>query len=190
MNKSRYRILLVEPSEIVASGFKGIAESTGEFSVVASISSLSEKSSAAVDADLFVVNPLSEGFDNLEKFKSANDGSFRIVILAHENYPERFTEGFDGVISIYDTKAKAIRKLRSAVAGQTGREDNACELSSREKEIISAVAKGLTNKEIAERYCISVNTVITHRRNISTKLGINTISGLTVYAVIHGLIEL
>lgn len=63
-------------------------------------------------------------------------------------------------------------------------------LSEREKEVIAHVAKGLSNKEIAERMFISVNTVMTHRRNISRKLDIRTASGLTIYAIVNGLISL
>ena len=63
-------------------------------------------------------------------------------------------------------------------------------LSSREIEILSAVAKGLLNKEIASRYNISIHTVISHRKNIVRKTGIKTIAGLTAYAILNNLIEI
>lgn len=63
-------------------------------------------------------------------------------------------------------------------------------LSDREKEILVLVAKGKMNKEIADILCISVFTVMTHRKNISKKLGINNIAGLAVYAVINGLVDI
>ena len=63
-------------------------------------------------------------------------------------------------------------------------------LSQREKEIVSCVAKGLTNKEIAEVLFLSVHTVATHRRNISNKLQIHTPAGLTIYAIINKLVKL
>lgn len=62
-------------------------------------------------------------------------------------------------------------------------------LSSREIEILSAVAQGLLNKEIASKYNISIHTVITHRKNIARKTGIKTIAGLTAYAILNNLIE-
>lgn len=62
-------------------------------------------------------------------------------------------------------------------------------LSDRESDILKLVAKGLSNKEIADQLCISINTVITHRKNITEKLGIKSIAGLTVYAMINGLIQ-
>lgn len=63
-------------------------------------------------------------------------------------------------------------------------------LSDREKEVIVCVVKGLSNKEIAEQLFISVNTVMTHRRNISRKLQIHSPAGLTIYAIVNGLINL
>ena len=63
------------------------------------------------------------------------------------------------------------------------------ELSTREIEVLSLVAKGLINKEIADRLNISLTTVITHRRNITDKLGIKSVSGLTIYAVMNGYLE-
>ena len=64
------------------------------------------------------------------------------------------------------------------------------ELSSREKDILAAVAMGKTNKEIADEFNISIYTVISHRRNISQKLGINSIPGLTVYAIMNKLVDI
>lgn len=63
-------------------------------------------------------------------------------------------------------------------------------LSQREKEIIALVSKGLANKEIADRLCLSVNTVTTHRRNIASKLQIHSAAGLTIYAIMHKLIDI
>lgn len=69
-------------------------------------------------------------------------------------------------------------------------EDKLQSLSEREKEIIACVAKGMANKEIAEELCLSINTVTTHRRNITKKLQIHTSNGLTIYAIVNKLVEL
>ena len=63
-------------------------------------------------------------------------------------------------------------------------------LSTREKEIIVCVVKGMTNKQIADALCISAHTVITHRRNIAAKLQIHSAAGLTIYAIVNKLVEL
>ena len=62
-------------------------------------------------------------------------------------------------------------------------------LSAREKEILVAVAQGMLNKEIADRFNLSIHTVITHRKNITRKTGIKTVAGLTVYALLAGLMD-
>lgn len=67
-------------------------------------------------------------------------------------------------------------------------QENSGELSAREKEVLKELASGKTNKEIADKLSISVNTVITHRKNISSKLGIKSVSGLSLYALMNGLI--
>jgi DNA-binding CsgD family transcriptional regulator len=62
-------------------------------------------------------------------------------------------------------------------------------LSAREIEVLVLITQGLINKEIAERLNISLTTVITHRKNITEKLGIKSVSGLTIYAVMNGYVE-
>lgn len=63
------------------------------------------------------------------------------------------------------------------------------ELSPREIEVLVLITKGLINKEIADKLNISLTTVISHRKNITEKLGIKAVSGLTIYAVMHGYVE-
>lgn len=68
--------------------------------------------------------------------------------------------------------------------------EEAEDLSEREKDIVRSVAKGLSNKEIADEHFISIHTVITHRRNISRKLAIHSSAGLTVYAILNKLVDI
>lgn len=63
------------------------------------------------------------------------------------------------------------------------------ELTPREIEVLVLLTKGLINKEIAEKLHISLTTVISHRKNITEKLGIKSASGLAIYAVMHGYID-
>ena len=68
--------------------------------------------------------------------------------------------------------------------------DTTNDISEREREIVKYVALGFTNKEIAEKLFLSVHTVTTHRKNITNKLDIKTISGLTIYAILNGIISI
>ena len=63
------------------------------------------------------------------------------------------------------------------------------ELSARDIEVLVLITKGLINKEIADKLNIGLTTVITHRKNITEKLGIKSVSGLTIYAVMNGYVE-
>ena len=63
-------------------------------------------------------------------------------------------------------------------------------LSDREKDVVIALVQGMSNKEIADHLCISTNTVITHRRNIARKLQIHSPAGLTIYAILNGLVDI
>lgn len=63
-------------------------------------------------------------------------------------------------------------------------------LSDREKEVIVSLVQGMTNKEIADHLFISINTVITHRRNIVRKLQIHSPAGLTIYAIVNNLVDI
>lgn len=62
-------------------------------------------------------------------------------------------------------------------------------LSDREKEIIRLVAQGLSNKEIADRLCLSFHTVTTYRKNLSAKLNIHSTAALTIFAILHNIIN-
>ena len=100
---------------------------------------------------------------------------------------------FREVINLGDTKNEIFEKIKSLIL-ETDKgkivPEFINELSEREKTILSYVAKGLTNKEIADKLFLSTHTVITHRKNITNKLGIKTISGLTVYAILNNIISL
>lgn len=63
-------------------------------------------------------------------------------------------------------------------------------LSDREIEVMSLIVQGYINKEIADRLNIGLSTVITHRKNIMDKLGMKSVSALTIYAVMHGYVDI
>lgn len=63
-------------------------------------------------------------------------------------------------------------------------------LSDREIEVMSLIVQGFINKEIADKLNIGLSTVITHRKNIMDKLGMKSVSALTIYAVMHGYVDI
>ena len=63
-------------------------------------------------------------------------------------------------------------------------------LSDREIEVLALICQGFINKEIAHKLNIGLSTVITHRKNIMDKLGVKSVSGLTIYAIMHGYVDI
>ena len=91
---------------------------------------------------------------------------------------------------LQDDIRKHILLEETALEGRIQEQDAGSALTSREKEILVCVAKGMINKEIADALNISIHTVITHRKNITAKTGVKTVAGLTVYALLNHLIDL
>lgn len=119
----------------------------------------------------------------LEKFPGA--------VLIYDN-GEAENQLTDIKLSVLDTKKESFNKLLKFHQTVEPSVDkiNSEELSEREKDVLRLVALGKTNKEVAEELFISLHTVITHRKNITGKLGIKTVAGLTVYALINGLVKM
>ena len=87
------------------------------------------------------------------------------------------------------SKQRDVSKNISTMVYKSGT-DNSDVLSDRERDVIICLVQGMSNKEIADHLFISVNTVITHRRNISRKLQIHSAAGLTIYAIVNGLVDI
>lgn len=90
------------------------------------------------------------------------------------------------------TQAPQLQKMISRCWTKTRKQPKTIdseELTAREKDVLKLVALGHSNKVIAEKLFISIHTVISHRKNITEKTGIKSISGLTVYAILNNLID-
>lgn len=187
--------LLIMPSRVMARGLEGVFHDLGEFKVEGIISDFSSREETILkntSADIVIVDPAvfpHSAQDGVRQYISEYTDA-AVVAFPSVFLDEEAARQYDAVLNLYDSPAGIIHKLRSAV---TAPRDNAAtegpELSSREKDILICVAKGLINKEIADLYNISIHTVITHRRNITRKTGIKTVAGLTVYALLNNLID-
>ena len=100
-------------------------------------------------------------------------------------------DGTEGEGGLSATSHITIEQLELLFTGENNSisSDNNKELSTRETDVLQLIVKGSTNKEIADKLNISLNTVLSHRKNITTKLGIKTVSGLTFYAIMNGIIS-
>ena len=88
------------------------------------------------------------------------------------------------------TEQEDVSKNISAMVFKGSISQNSEALSDREKDVIISLVQGMSNKEIGDHLCISTNTVITHRRNIARKLQIHSPAGLTIYAIVNGLVDI
>ncbi len=98
----------------------------------------------------------------------------------------------DNEINIDDSAAIIQHKIQNEIDSflSSHSSQQPQELTHREIEVLKLIAHGFTNKEIADQLSISTHTVISHRKNLSEKTGIKTISGLTMYALIKQFIEI
>ena len=191
-NAKKYKVVLIEPSEIVATGIAEIINGNPEFSVVQTLSNPTYYNANNNDIDIIIINPTVIDYNERLDIRSYFGGiNSALVALAHSNYEESVLRQYDDCIGIYDNTARIIQKLKNAMEENAENpKSDINELSTRERDILTAVAKGKTNKEIADEFNISIYTVISHRRNISQKLGINSIPGLTVYAIMNKLVDM
>jgi DNA-binding CsgD family transcriptional regulator len=95
---------------------------------------------------------------------------------------------FDEMIFINDATELILQKFSTYISRVSNEKSNS-QLSVREIEILSKIAQGLSNKLIADQLFLSIHTVITHRKNITSKLGIKSISGLTLYAALNNMVD-
>ena len=95
-------------------------------------------------------------------------------------------------INIFADTNEIIEQLQSFFESACQRLSNEyhTNLTPREIEVLQLIAQGFINKEIANRLNISFNTVLTHRKNITAKLGIKTVSGLSFYAMMNGYVKI
>ena len=186
------RVIICEASEIIAIGLAEIIDGMAQFDVVARLDSpehLSEKITAT-DANLLVIDPMLLGFHSKEYLSQLGKEHPNIIVVAlvSSYLDHTMLTPFSGVIEINDAKSKVISKMNEFAQSEATKNDDV-ELSKRETDVLVAVAKGMMNKEIADQMNISIHTVISHRKNITRKTGIKSVSGLTVYALLNNLID-
>lgn len=184
----RYRIAIVEPSAIIAQGVASILAASGEADVVAIYPTLRAYADRLNVKDVEVVVVGSQVAVGAQ-LRSELQG-VAVVLLSTTVVDEDVLRQVDGVINIYDDEAALMRKVRTAVEqGETNPYSDSHDLSERERDVLILVAKGMANKEIADRLNISIHTVMSHRKNITHKTGIKSVAGLTVYALLNNLLD-
>lgn len=191
------KIAIAEPSFIIRCGLETILKRLPGFHIqlieIVTVESLVE-SLRMHQPDLLIVNPSLPGPLLSSHLKEETTcAHLKLIALIYSVADGNQLRSYDEQISIYDSSDEIKHKLERLNAEEGPEElgdDEQQSLSSREKEIVVCVVKGMTNREIADKLFLSTHTVITHRRNIARKLQIHSASGLTVYAIVNKLVEL
>lgn len=193
--KTDKKVSLVIPSGIIAKGFESVFRDCGGFQVediMTDFSHTSEVRLKNMEADVIIIDPVVFDYASRQSGRARISELTDAAVVAVLTSPVEsgILKQYDEVIDLYDDPSAVVRKLNAALGKRPDSSRvESYELSAREKEILVCVAKGMLNKEIADRYNISIHTVITHRKNITRKTGIKTVAGLTVYALLNNLIE-
>ncbi|MBO5989275.1 MAG: response regulator transcription factor [Paludibacteraceae bacterium] len=188
----RIHIAIVEPSVIIRNGIVSVLKRLNldidivEISDMPQLQSLLEKH----NPDVVIIDPTQIGMISLQHIKENLSGSKKFIALQSNLADASALKGYDEFISLYDSAEQIKAKVESIISENKQDDSDKQELSQREKEIVSCIVKGLTNKQIAEVLHLSVHTVMTHRRNISGKLQIHSSAGLAIYAIVNKLVSL
>lgn len=180
--QQQINVTVITSDAIVAVGLRHLLHSLFDIDAlwIADLKSIKETDTASTD--LFVTD--AESFASAPGFFIPRRAKLAIIT---ENGNEDEHIGF--ALNRHSDESGFIRQLTGIVETVRDKRADGNEISQRETDVLCLIAKGMTNKEIADRLFISVNTVLTHRKNISAKLGIRSVSGLSVYAMMNGYIN-
>ncbi|OFX74693.1 MAG: hypothetical protein A2X12_03545 [Bacteroidetes bacterium GWE2_29_8] len=191
MNKN---IIIADSSYIIYEGLKNIISNGGIRCNIKKVETIEEmyNNGVLLNVDVVFINPIlvmnnTKVFFKL-KTQYENINWIAIVYAYHE---PKILSLFNEVVTINSVATEILNIItKSGNKEELINNKKAEILSDRETDVLKLLAMGMANKEIADKLSISINTVITHRKNISQKTGIKSLSGLTIYAVIQKIISL
>lgn len=178
---SQTKVIILTHNTLTAIGLRGIFESTfninayiGDGGFISSFNNNKEPDLFLVDSHILIENM---AFFLPRKAKT-------ILITSRDSKSDEF-----GCLCFDDNESNIINTINLTLEQQQHHETITTNtLSQREIEVLRLIASGRHNKEIAQELNISINTVLTHRKNITAKLSIKSVSGLSFYAMMNGII--
>lgn len=188
-------IVLIEHSYLLRAGMESLLMELPEVQLT-EVFDGSEKHLAEkilhLKPDFIMINPKSVR-DSLNSFIRSLGNEVPLTGLIDENTPPEIRGKFKHILVITDSKYDLLNRMHKLIGTHYTKKSDPHEsrpLSERETTVLKHVTQGMTNQEIAEKLFLSVHTVTTHRKNITKKLGIKTVSGLTVYALLNKVIDM
>ena len=191
MDNNRINIAVIEPSQIICEGLSNILMKLKKNFYLYRFNDLEEfKISASKETfNVAIVNPsvVQNRLPDFAKLKNNQSGILWIA-LVYSFYDEEILQKFDDSLSVTASVEQITNKIVQ-INPPTEKSPHD-DLSEREIEVLTQMVKGFANKEIADTLNISIHTVISHRKNITEKTGIKSLSGLTIYAITKKIIPL
>jgi DNA-binding NarL/FixJ family response regulator len=188
-------IVIIEPSSVIYEGLYSILGNSEDYPNIGRIGSIDEIPNYSNHklVDIFIINP--GVVQNSIKAFTTLRNSYPLtkwIGIVYSYYEQTLLSVFDGCINLYDTPQSIINMVRSTADQRTDNEPEHQheKLSEREIDVLKLLVTGNQNKEIADKLNISTHTVISHRKNISQKTGIKSVSGLTIYAVVKNIMTI
>jgi len=178
---------IIHPWPIIQIGLTNILQSL-KVDVMAVYSSCPDNNTIHEWNDLVLLIDTGEYEFISKHYKSFRRRNIVIVGIHFDKLPTPDYTPFDEILYHSDTQGVLFNKLK-AFSNFGKHRQPSLQLSDRETEVLRLVAAGFSNKQISEKLFISIHTVISHRKHITSKLGVKSISGLTLYAVINDLID-
>ncbi|NOX46427.1 MAG: helix-turn-helix transcriptional regulator [Chlorobi bacterium] len=189
---NRKKILMAVPSEIIFLGIQRILEVPGkDLFRVGSLDELA-RFNTSENIDIVLIDPslIQHNLVLFNKIATEFEGA-KWLGMVFSYFEKNVLEQFDDIIQIGDRPETIKRKIGKLLESGNSQESHIRNtLSEREIEVLKLLVQGNATKEIADKLFISTHTVITHRKNISQKTGIKSVSGLTIYAVVNKIIAL
>lgn len=194
MTSNIFKLLIADPNILIALGCEAVIKRSNAFKTHVATCNDVEDLIAAINLycpDIVLVNPIIVGAKIDGRLAGKAQGN--IVALLYSSMRSISLSGYRRSICIDMSTEEIINIICSIKEGdgdENGGELDEKTLSPREIDVVTLVAKGMTNKEIAQYLSISIHTVITHRRNIAKKLDIHSASGITIYAIVKKLVSI
>lgn len=179
--------IVIHGSAIIQQGVKSILLARG-FTIRCLLTGLPGDQEIARWKNTLIVADTRFGSDLRPLIRRLTRNGNRLIGIGTVDSEEERGEVFGEIIRTEDSPEVLQHKIHAFILPKQGR-DAGNRLTPRETAVLSLVAMGLSNKLIAAKLFISIHTVITHRKNITAKLGIRSIPGLTLYAVLNDLVE-
>lgn len=185
MQKSQ--IILFSPSVIIRKGLKSVIEKDQNIEVIAQIDSIDDLKENKIEYDYIIIDSqLNKSKEFTTLISSLIDKSKIIWLNIEKSETNKEVS-----ISLNQTQKKILETLQNLIgeSSESKKITTPDGISKREIDILKYIAMGYSNKEVADKLFLSTHTVVTHRKNITRKLGIKTAPGLTIYAILNKIID-